>query len=439
MTSIAEVRLWGRRIGAVSLEEGQRTAAFAYDPAFTGSGIEVAPLMMPLRDTVYTFPDLNPRSFHGLPGMLADCLPDKYGNALIDAWLATQGRTPGSFNSIERLCYTGRRGMGALEFAPATGPRPSDASKIRIDALVALASEILTHRHNLQASFSDDRKADSLRDILRVGASAGGARAKAVIAWNPETNEVRSGQINAGSGFEYWLLKFDGVTNNKDKEHADPQGYGAVEYAYANMARAAGIDMPDCRLMEEGGRRHFMVRRFDREPDGAKLHMQSLAAVAHFDFNDQTAYSYEQALLVMRQLNLPATALEEQFRRMAFNLIARNQDDHVKNIAFLMDKAGQWRLSPAFDMTWSYNPDGLWTARHQMSVNGRRDQFNVGDLIACGRSVSISKPRVRAIVEEVYDAVRRWPEFAEAARVGPEWRAIIDPSLRLDLATSASN
>lgn len=437
MTSVAEVRLWGRRIGAVSMEAGQRVAAFAYDPDFIGSAIEVAPLMMPLSDRVYSFPDLNPRSFHGLPGLLADALPDKYGNALIDAWLATQGRTPESFNAIERLCYTGRRGMGALEFAPATGPQAPQSTQIRIDALVALASDILTQRNALQASFTDDRKADSLRDILHVGTSAGGARAKAVVAWNPRTNDVRSGQIDAGSGFEYWLLKFDGVENNKDKERADPQGYGAVEYAYANMARAAGIDMPDCRLMAEGGRRHFMVRRFDREPVGAKLHMQSLAAIAHFDFNDPAAYSYEQALFTMRRLNLPAKALEEQFRRMAFNIIARNQDDHVKNIAFLMDKAGQWRLSPAYDITWSYNPDGLWTARHQMSMNGQRADFTFDDFIACGRSVSISKARVRAILGEVNESVRRWPDFADDARVGPEWRTVIDPTLRLDLVPSA--
>ncbi|GGH05160.1 toxin HipA [Glycocaulis albus] len=434
MTSVAEVRLWGRRIGAVSLEEGQQAAAFAYDRDFAGSGIEVAPLMMPLSDRIYTFPDLNPRSFHGLPGMLADALPDKYGNALINAWLATQGRTPESFNAVERLCYTGQRGMGALEFAPATGPKAPKARRIQIDALVALASKVLTHRNDLQASFDDDSKAASLRDILRVGTSAGGARAKAVIAWNRNTNEVRSGQIDAGSGFEYWLLKFDGVSNNKDKELADPQGYGAVEYAYANMARAAGIDMPECRLMEEGGRRHFMVRRFDREANGAKLHMQSLAAIAHFDFNDQTAYSYEQALFVMRRLNLPAKTLEEQFRRMAFNIIARNQDDHVKNIAFLMDKAGQWRLSPAFDITWSYNPEGLWTSRHQMSMNGERARFTFDDFVACGRSVSISKPRVRVILEEVDAAVRRWPEFADSAQVSPDWRKAIDRSLRLDIA-----
>ncbi|PZU71809.1 MAG: toxin HipA [Brevundimonas sp.] len=413
MTTVAEVRLWGSRIGAVSLQDGADVAAFAYDPAFIASGIQVAPLMMPLGPEVYTFPDLNPRSFHGLPGMLADALPDKYGNTLIDAWLATQGR-----------------GMGALEFAPAKGPRRKAATKIKLDALVELASEVLTHRNDLRSSFADEKKAEALRDILRVGTSAGGARAKAVIAWNAATNEVRSGQVEAGDGFDYWLLKFDGVKGNKDKELTDPQGYGAVEYAYARMAAAAGVAVAECRLLEEGGRRHFMTKRFDRLPGGGKLHMQSLAALAHYDFNDQNAYSYEQALFVMRRLGLPMEALEEQFRRMAFNIVARNQDDHVKNIAFLMDRTGAWSLSPAFDITWSYNPDGDWTARHQMSMNGKRDGFTLEDFDACARTAAINARRARAIVQEVREAVARWPSFAEDAKVGEDWRDSIDPSLR---------
>jgi len=434
VTTVAEVRLWGRRIGAVALEEGSGVAAFAYDPPFISSGIEVAPLMMPLGPQVFSFPGLNRESFHGLPGMLADALPDKYGNTLIDAWLATQGRTPESFNAVERLCYTGSRGMGALEFAPAKGPRRKAATRIELDALVELASEVLTHRNDLRSSFADTSKAEALRDILRVGTSAGGARAKAVIALNPLTNEVRSGQVEAGDGYEHWLLKFDGVRANRDKELADPQGYGAVEYAYAQMAMAAGVTVAECRLLEEGGRRHFMTRRFDRLPSGGKLHMQSLAALAHYDFNDQNAWSYEQALLVIRRLGLPMEALEEQFRRMAFNIIARNQDDHVKNIAFLMDKTGAWSLSPAFDITWSYNPAGLWTARHQMSMNGKRDDFTIEDFEACARTASLGRNRARTILKEVAAAVADWPRFARAAGVNEHWRKSIDPSLRrLDL------
>ncbi|WP_340645935.1 HipA domain-containing protein [Phenylobacterium sp.] len=433
MTTVAEVRLWGSRIGAVSLADNSDVAVFAYDRAFMDSGVQLAPLMMPLGPDLFTFPDLPRASFHGLPGMLADALPDRYGNTLIDAWLATQGRTPESFNAVERLCYTGVRGMGALEFVPALGPRRQTKAKINIDALVRLASEVLTHRNDLKVSFADSRKADALREILRVGTSAGGARAKAVIVWNPDTNEVRSGQVEAGDGFEYWLLKFDGVEGNKDKELADPQGYGAVEYAYAQMATAAGITVAQCRLLEEGGRRHFMTKRFDRLAGGDKLHMQSLAAMAHFDFNNQQVNSYEQALFTMRRMGLPMAALEEQFRRMVFNVVARNQDDHVKNIAFLMDRAGRWRLSPAFDITWSYNPAGAWTAQHQMSINGKRDDVTIEDFEACGRTVSISRRRVRRLLEEVRAAVVHWPRFAEAAGVAPDWRRAIDASLRLDI------
>ncbi|MEQ1691235.1 MAG: HipA domain-containing protein, partial [Gemmatimonas sp.] len=322
---IAEVRLWGRTIGALSLDEEREVAAFQYDPAFVRSGIELSPLMMPLSDRIYEFPALSRDTFHGLPGLLADSLPDTFGNALIDAWLATHGRAPENFSAVERLCYTGKRGMGALEFAPAMGPRARKTTALEIDALVRLAGEILTHRQNLHGHFRHTGKAHALQDILRVGTSAGGARAKAVIAWNRVTNEVRSGQIAAGDGFEYWLLKFDGVSGNKDKELDDPRGYGAIEYAYHLMATAAGITMSECRLLEENGRRHFMTRRFDRYGRGEKLHMQSLGAMAHFDFNQAGAHAYEQALLVIRQLHLPMAAVEEQFRRMVFNIVARNQ------------------------------------------------------------------------------------------------------------------
>jgi len=434
MTTVAEVRLWGSRIGAVSLEDGADAAVFAYEPGFIGSGVQPAPIMMPLGPGVFSFPDLPRRSFHGLPGLLADALPDKYGNILIDAWLATQGRAPESFNAVERLCYTGRRGMGALEFAPMAGPRRRVSSKIDIDALVGLASQVLTHRHDLRASFADADKADALRDILSVGTSAGGARAKAVIAWNPRTNEVRSGQVEAGEGFGYWLLKFDGVSGNKDKELADPKGYGVVEHAYGRMAAAAGITVAESRLFEEGGRRHFMTRRFDRLEGGGKLHMQSLAAIAHLDFNNPLANSYEQALFTMRRMGLSMAELEEQFRRMVFNVLARNQDDHVKNIAFLMDRSGAWRLSPAFDITWSYNPAGEWTSRHQMSINGKRDGFSFADLEACAKTVSINRGHVGRIFDEVREAVARWPSFADEVGGAESWRDQIGATLRLGLS-----
>ena len=428
---IAKVQLWGRTIGAVSLAGGREGAAFQYDREFAASGIELSPVVMPLSERVYEFPALPRNTFHGLPGLLADSLPDKFGNALIDAWLATQGRAAEDFSAVERLCYTGARGMGALEYAPAQGPKPRQATKIEIEALVRLAGEVLTHRADLQGHFHEAGKEKALRDILRVGTSAGGARAKAVIAWNRDTNEVRSGQVAAGEGFDYWLLKFDGVAGNKDKELEDPKGYGTIEYAYHLMAKEAGITMAECRLLEENGRRHFMTRRFDRLAGGEKLHMQSLCALAHFDFNQAGAYAYEQALLTVRQLKLPMAAVEEQFRRMVFNIVGRNQDDHVKNIAFLMDKQGRWSLAPAFDVTYSYNPSGSWTATHQMLLNGKRDGFTLEDFEACAKSALMKRGRAATIVAEVQAAVKRWPEFAAAAQLSDEWRDKIQKTHRL--------
>ncbi len=430
---IAEVRLWGRTIGAVSMDDGRDYAAVQFTPEFADSGIQVSPVAMPLSGQIYEFPDLPRRTFHGLPGLLADSLPDRFGNALVDAWLATQGRGPESFGAIERLCYTGTRGMGALEYAPVLGPKPRRATKVDVDALVTLASEVLTHRRNLAGRFSEASRGKALADILKVGTSAGGARAKAVIAWNRRTGEVRSGQLPAGPGFTYWLLKFDGVAGNKDKELEDPQGYGAIEYAYALMARAAGITMTECRLLEEHGRRHFMTRRFDRLDDGSKLHMQSLGALAHLDYNQAGAYAYEQAFLVIRQVGLPMATTEEQFRRMLFNVVARNQDDHVKNIAFLMDKAGEWSLAPAFDVIYSYNPSGSWTATHQMTINGKRDGFQAADIRAVGKSAGLKRGGADRLLEEVTVAVGRWPEFAARAKVPAETTERIRRTHRLDL------
>jgi serine/threonine-protein kinase HipA len=433
MTTLAEVRLWGRTIGAVSLADNADVADFQYTPEFAESDIEISPITMRLSNRVFAFPELSRRTFYGLPGLLADSLPDKFGHTLIDAWLATQGRSPESFNAVERLCYTGTRGMGALEFAPAGGPRDQADNTIDIAALVKLASEVLIHRDQIAVSFKDASRRDALADILRIGTSAGGARAKAVIAWNPATNEVRSGQVATDEGFEYWLLKFDGVAGNRDKELDDPKGFGAIEYAYSLMARAAGVTMTECRLLEEKTRRHFMTKRFDRLAGGAKLHTQSLCALAHYDFNMPGAYSYEQALLLMRQLDLPMVAIEQQYRRMVFNVIARNQDDHVKNIAFLMDQTGDWSLSPAFDVTYSYNPSGSWTSQHQMTINGKRDGFTMKDFHACAKSASLKRGRADTIVDEVRSAVERWQEYADTAQVPKSWREQIQRNLRLIL------
>jgi len=428
--TIAQVNLWGKSIGAVSWDERAGLSHFEYEADFIQSGIEVAPFTMPLSKQIYSFPALPRETFHGLPGLLADSLPDDFGHALINVWLANQGRSPESFDAVERLCYTGIRGMGALEYLPSQGPFTGKSELVDVKALVELASKILNKRNTLQGSFAPELREDSLQDILRVGTSAGGARAKAIIAWNQKTNEVRSGQVKAGTGFSYWLLKFDGVSGNKDKELEDPAGYGLIEHAYYHMAKKSGIDMKESRLLKENGRSHFMTRRFDRTETGQKIHMQSLCAIEHFDFKKAGAHSYEQALHAIRKLDMPMTAIEEQFRRMAFNIIGRNQDDHVKNIAFLMDKSGNWSLAPAFDMTYSYNPQGDWTSRHQMSLNGKRDDFTIDDFKACAKNVSMKRGRAEAIVSQVQTGVLQWKQFADKSGVPTDVADGISKTLR---------
>ena len=426
----ATVRLWGRDIGAVSWLADRGFAVFQYMPDFAASGIELAPVTMPAGTPPFQLPGLPRDAVRGLPGMLADSLPDRFGNALIDAWLAAQGRPAGSFNPVERLCYIGTRGMGALEFHPSLSGDMRRARRVEIDALTRLANDVLNQRSQLAGVLAGEDDRRELEDILRVGTSAGGARAKAVLAWNRETGEFRSGQVDTGEGFSAWLLKFDGITNNRDKELADPQGFGLVEYAFHLLAVAAGIDMSECRIHREGGRAHFMTRRFDRDARGRKLHMQSLAALRHFDFNAAGAHSYEQAIETIRLLGLPALDVQQQFRRAVLNVLIRNQDDHVKNIAFLMDRSGEWRLSPAFDVAYAYNPAGDWTSRHQMSLNGKRDHFELDDLLRFGTFCGIKGTKAREIVAEIQAQVADWMEFAEQAGVPEDRAAGIHRALR---------
>lgn len=433
----ATIRLWGRDIGAVTWLEDQSHAVFQYTPEFAASGIALSPLVMPPSVAPYAFPELPKPAFKGLPGLLADSLPDKYGNALIDAWLARQNRNAASFNSVERLCYIGTRGMGALEFHPTLLKATRRTRRVEITALVDLANQVLSMREGMHGVLGGEDDHDTLEEILRVGTSAGGARAKAVLAWNADTGEFRSGQVPVHEGFTYWLMKFDGVTNNRDKELADPQGFGLIEYAFFRMARDAGIDMADCRLHHEGGRSHFMTRRFDRTEDGKKLHMQSLAALRHYDFNAAGAYSYEQAIQTIRLLDLPPVDIEQQFRRAVLNLFIRNQDDHVKNIAFLMDRSGAWRLSPAFDVAYAYNPSGAWTSRHQMSLNSKRDGFDLEDLVAFGAVCGFKRRRTLGVVSEIAERVRDWPTYAGEAGVYEPDAERINGALRLDLTRAS--
>lgn len=436
MNGLAEVLLWGTRVGGVSLPTGEGIATFEYAPGFAESGIELSPLEMPATaGRRYRFPSLSPESFEGLPGLLADSLPDSYGNALIDAWLATQDREPGSFDAVERLCYIGRRGMGALEFRPATGPRPTKSHAIDVAALAELAAEVMAQRADLVASLTKPGRERALKEILRVGTSAGGARAKALIALNPETGEVRSGQLDVDPGFEHWILKFDGIEDST-RDLGASRGYGAIEWAYSEMARAAGVEMTECRLLNENERRHFMTRRFDRTAEGDKLHMQSLAGLAHLDYRQPGAHSYEQAFQVIRRLGLPRRVIEQQFLRMVFNVVARNQDDHVKNIAFLMDKRGRWSLSPAFDVTYAYKAGGRWTDQHQMTVNGKRDGFALEDFERCAESASMQRGHAIEIAEEVHAAVAEWPRHAGEAGLGERDAERIGQTHRHDVVRS---
>ena len=427
MSTTAEVKLWGSTIGTVALADGDDFARFEFDTSFRTSGIEIAPLTMPLSSRVYSFPQLSRTSFHGLPGLLADSLPDRFGNAVIDSWLSAQGRLPGSMNPVERLCYTGTRGMGALEFVPSLGPTNTSPDTLEVEALVDLASQILSKR----AALHVEQGGHAMEQIITVGTSAGGARAKAVIAWNEDTGELRSGQIDQGDGFNHWLMKFDDVAGNRDKEDEDGPQYTVIEYAYHLMAKAAGIDMAECRLFDEGTRRHFMTRRFDRTRTGAKVHMQSLGALAHLDFNVPAAHGYEQTVEVCRRLGLGQVEAEQIFRRMVFNVLAYNHDDYVKNTSFLMDKRGSWSLAPAYDITFAYNPHGAWTAGHQMTINGKRSGIDRADCMTAAAHMSIKAPRARAIIGDVIDAVRGWSGFADEAGLSEDiMRDIADQIMR---------
>ncbi len=434
MIKVAEVWLWNHRVGAVALDDFG-VAVFEYADDFLKLGLDIAPIMMPLDDArrghvLHSFPAINKETFKQLPGMLADALPDKFGQAIVNAWLARQGRLAEDFSIIERLCYTGSRAMGALEFKPSVTQDLTQPVSVEIGEMITLIQGVMAHRNTLDATLTDNEQKNqqALLDILRIGTSAGGARAKAVIAYNKKTGEVLSGQADAPDGFEHWLIKFDGVS---DIEFGRTTDFGRIEYAYYNMALAAGISMADSRLLEENGRAHFMTRRFDRVA-GKKLHMQSLCAIQHYDFNMAGAYGYEQALMTMRKIKLSKKELLQQYKRMVFNVIARNQDDHTKNIAFLMNQQGEWSLSPAFDMTHSYKPGQGWTQTHQMSINGKRDHFTKQDLIAVAQSNDLKNPE--KVINDVIAAVKQWPDFASTAGVSKQKIEAIGKDHRLSFS-----
>ncbi len=422
MVNLAKVYLWGDYVGAALWNEQTQSTTFEYEPAFTHKGLELSPLMMPTDDgRAFAFTELSKETFMGLPGLLADALPDAYGKALLDRWLASLGRT--FANPIERLCYQGKRSMGALEFVPAQDAHLEQSSSIELSSLVQIAAEVLSQRSALDTNLKEGKK-EALMNIIRVGTSAGGQRAKAVIAYNDKTGEVRSGQVDAPEGFAHWLLKLDGVTN---AVLGDPQHYGKVEYVYYLMATDAGIDMSECRLLEENSRSHFMTKRFDRIGGNEKLHMQTLCGIAHYDYKMLHAYSYEQAFQVMRRLRLPYQQAEQMFIRMAFNVVARNQDDHTKNISFLMDKKGQWNLSPAYDISWSYNPKGEWTSMHQMSINNKWEGITRADLMVVAQAMHIKQ--AKELIDRICDSVSQWSALAHEYEIPAEIIKRIDSTL----------
>ncbi len=429
MITTAFINIWNKRVGAIAWDVENRVAQFEFEPSFLAHKLDLSPLKMSIdraENRVFSFPELrDTNTFKGLPGLLADVLPDKYGNSLINAWLSKNGRPSNSMNPVELLCFIGKRGMGALEFEPVEPRVSNGATLIEINSLINIAQDILSGRQNFNTTLSDD-ESKALSDILKIGSSAGGARAKAVIAFNPETKEIRSGQTDAPKGFTHWLLKFDGVT---DQQLGTSYGYGRIEMAYHLMAKAAQIEMTECRLLEENGRAHFMTQRFDREHGKGKIHVQSFCAMAHYDFNDITSFSYEQLFETMRRMLLPYTDAEQLYRRMVFNVMARNCDDHTKNFSFSMDKNGKWKLSPAFDVCHSYRPESTWVSQHSLSVNGKRQNIGRDDLIDVAKNMNIKK--ADSIINQISEVVSKWPDFATQTNVNATLRDAINKTLLL--------
>jgi serine/threonine-protein kinase HipA len=418
---------WGNEVGAVVADPQRRAFAFQYTPAWIDTRIELAPLHMRLDREPYVFPNLPQATYLGLPALLADALPDDFGNALIDAYLAQKGVAKSSITALDRLAYMGDRAVGALEFKPVRGPRPSKPTAIELGELVAAA------RAALQGKFDGDREAEAaIRNLLRVGTSAGGARAKAVVAWNPDTGQIMSGQVPAAPGFSQWILKLDGVAPDPglepSKRLGSGRGYGRIEYAYYLMATAAGIDMSECRLLDENGRSHFMTKRFDR--DGTrKHHLQTLCALDHLDYKAIGTHDYAQFFQVIRQLDLGPDAAAQAFRRMAFNVMAANCDDHTKNISFILREGGAWRLAPAYDLTHAHDVHNPWLREHLMAVDGKFGGITIKDLFVVGDRFEV--PGIKPILQEVSQAVSRWKDFAAAAGVPTETAAAIEADHRL--------
>ncbi|MEX0593729.1 MAG: type II toxin-antitoxin system HipA family toxin [Balneolaceae bacterium] len=428
MVTTATVRVWGEEAGAIAWDDERGLGLFEFNPSFRATGWELSPLQMPLTSSrrVYSFPDLRRRNkpdcFKGLPGLLADVLPDKYGNRLIQEWLARNGRPADSMNPVETLCFIGDRGMGALEFEPSIMGSTQRTFHVEVHSLVDAARSILERREEFETHLKED-KGGAVKDLLRIGTSAGGARPKAVIAWNKTTGEIRSGQTRIPKGFSHWLIKLDGVS---DIQLGKSHGYGRVEMAYHRMALDCGIEMMPCQLLEEGGRAHFMTQRFDRDGN-QKHHIQTWCGLNHLDYNEIRSYGYEQLFQTMRRLKLDYPAAEQMFRRMVFNVLARNCDDHTKNFSFRLKKDDSWELAPAYDLCHAWRPGSEWVSHHALSVNGKRSSIRRSDLMAVAESVHIR--RSSAIIDQVHSVVQRWKTYADEVRVDPELRDHIQKTL----------
>ena len=431
MVDAAEVKIWDELVGAVRWDANKRLASFQYGKKFLTKEIDVSPIKMPIKngDRIYSFPELRRTkdeqiaTFDGLPGLLADALPDKYGNQLIDIWLANNGRPPNSMNPVEKLCFIGNRGMGALEFEPAQLKTSKQTFAIEIKTLVGIAQKMLSNREVFKANLREDEQ-KAMREILKIGTSAGGARPKAVIAFNKQTGEVRSGQTIAPKGFEHWLLKLDGVS---DVQFGSSQGFGRVEYAYYLMARDCNIQMMESKLLEENERAHFMTKRFDREGSTIKHHIQTFCGIQHFDYNNLYGYSYEQLFQTMRMLKMTYPEAEQMFRRMVFNVMATNYDDHAKNFSFRLKQKGEWELSPAYDVCYSYDPENVWVSQHTLSINGKHKEINKIDLMQIANTNNIVKGK--KIIEEIKETVCYWQKYADKANVSSELKNSITKNL----------
>jgi serine/threonine-protein kinase HipA len=426
MLTTAFVKIWGETVGAVAWNEATGLASFEYDSAFVTTNMDLSPLKMPLVNSnrqIFSFPDLiDTKTFRGLPGLLADVLPDNYGNQLINSWLAQNGRPENSMNPVELLCFIGTRGMGALEFEPSTLTTNKRAFDIELDSLVAISQKMLAKRESFETVLGEEEQ-KAMLDILKIGTSAGGARPKAIIAYNEKTKQVKSGQTNAPSGFEHWLIKLDTVS---DVQFGENTGFGRVEMAYYDMAVACEIEMMECRLLEENGRAHFMTKRFDREGGAQKHHIQSLCAMQHYDFNQITSFSYEQLFQTMRMLKLPYPAADQMYRRMVFNVLAKNCDDHTKNFSFRLKKEGDWELAPAYDVCFAYRPTSDWVSQHNLSVNGKRKNITKEDLLIVAKAMNVKN--ANAIIQQISENVGNWNDFAEMSNVAVKYRELIGKS-----------